>query len=91
MTPEQKIVLLHRKVFVESEDGQELLAYLLGDMAVFDDDLKEEGEVAVANYGRRILKHCGIIDTLDKGKRDNQLKENVRLFSSIPFKEKKND
>lgn len=85
MTPEEHITHLHREVFLRSASGQELLAYLLGDMGVFDEDVTEAGEVAVANYGRRMLTNLGLVNTKDTDKRTQQLNDIVRELANIPY------
>lgn len=91
MTPEQHITQLHRLVFFDGKNGSELFAYLLGDMGVFDEDVTEPGEVAVANYGRRILNNLGLVNTKDVGKRTQQLNDIVRELANIPYEGTKNE
>ena len=51
----------YRVVFC-SADGIKVLAHILADTGFFDDTIKTSEEIALCNYGKRILKRLGIID-----------------------------
>lgn len=58
---EDKTTDYYRTVFCGA-DGIKVLAHILADTGFFDDTLKTPEEVALCNYGKRILKRLGIID-----------------------------
>jgi len=49
-----------------TEAGRLVLGHLLAEAGYFDCDLKTEGEVAVQNFAKKILKRIGATDSPEK-------------------------
>ena len=56
---------MYRTCFM-SDAGKLVLGHLLADAGYFDTDLKTEGEIAVQNFVKKILKHIGATDSPEK-------------------------
>jgi len=83
MTPKDVTIQLYRSVFGGPE-GQRVLAHMLWDMGFFYDNVTDPAKVAVANYGKTILRNCGIFPD---GPEQNRLERVIQELFNVQEKQ----